>query len=62
MTPLEDLEAEYLDLIRYSDQLFRRDFISNKGCETIKIFHNHDYTLSIVIMVNGIVIEIKRIV
>lgn len=58
---MEDLEEEYLDLIRYCDQIFSRDFISNKGCETIKIFHNHDYTLSIVIMVNGIVIEIKRI-
>lgn len=59
--PMEDLEAEYLDLIRYCDQIFRRDFVTNKGCETIKIFHNNDYTISIVTMVNGIVIEIKRI-
>lgn len=58
---MDDLEAEYLDLIRYSDMIFRRDFITNKGDETIKIFHNHDYTLSIIIMVNGIVVDIKRI-
>lgn len=58
---MEDLEAEYLELIRYSDQIFRRDFITNKGCEAIKIFLNTDCTLSIVTMVNGIVIEIKTI-
>ena len=58
---MEDLEAEYLELIRYSDQIFRRDFVTNKGCEAIKIFLKTDCTLDIVTMVNGIVIEIKTI-
>lgn len=59
--PMEDLEAEYLELIRYAGQIFRRDFTTNKGCETIKVYLKTDCTLSIVTMVNGIVIEIKTI-
>lgn len=58
---MDDLEAEYLDLIRYSEQIFRKDFVTNKGCEAIKIFLKTDCTLAIVTMVNGIVIEIKTI-
>lgn len=58
---MDDLEEEYLDLIRYSDQIFRRDFITNKGCETIKVYLKTDCTLAIVTMVNGIVVEIKTI-
>lgn len=58
---MDDLEEEYLDLIRYAEQLFRKDFVTNKGCETIKLFLKTDCTLAIVTMVNGIIIEIKII-
>ena len=58
---MDDLREEYLDLIRYSDMIFRKDFVTNKGCEAIKIFLKTDCTLAIVTMANGIVIEIKTI-
>ena len=58
---MDDLREEYLDLIRYSDMIFRKDFVTNKGCEAIKIFLKTDCTLAIVTMTNGIVIEIKTI-
>lgn len=58
---MDDLEEEYLDLIRYAEQIFRKDFVTNKGCEAIKIFLKTDCTLAIVSMLNGIIIEIKTI-
>ena len=58
---MDNLEAEYLYLIRYAKQIFRRDFITNKGCETIKVYLKTYRNLAIVTMTNGIVIEIKTI-